>query len=949
MFLIGGWVVMGSTGAAGAAQTETRSGTFNISWGDGKPGTNRGSQRLYFLTESNGRTSRLLLDEKLTRAFGGPEALNRKQVKVSGVTPVTIQATGGEPTFQVQSIQPAVNTAVVTRDTVTGSKPYITILCKFSDVITEPKPLSYFGGLLGTIKPGLDDYWREVSYNNVNLLGSTVTGWYVLPQPRSYYIVNGLLNFDRATSDCTGVADSVVNFPSFYGINLMFNDELDGSAWGGSRTLTLDGQTKTYSLTWEPPWGYSNQGAIAHEMAHSFGMEHSANAFDDPYKNQWDVVSDIWDHCPPAGPYLDPNYGCVGQHTIAYSKDQVGWIPAAQRFNYTPGSGPQTLTLEQLSQPQTNNYLIARIPIGTSGTQFYTVEARRTVGYDSVLPGSAVIIHQVDTTRDNPAQVVDADGNGNTGDAGAMWEPGEIYNDTTNGISISVDAATATGFVVTINPNPQPVINALAPNPVIVNSGNFTLNVYGSGFVPNSVVRWNGTDRPTTFISSAQLSAAISATDINATGTASLTVYSPGPGGGISNVQTISINNPAPAISSISPASVAAGAPGFTLTINGSNFLNSQAATSTVTVNGANKQTLNISNTQITIAISASDIATPGPIPVSVTNPGPGGGTSTAYLNVLKPSITGLVPSSVPAGSSGTTLIVKGSGFYNGSKVRFNGSDRTASFDNATGNLSVALSAADLQSSGAKAVVVVNSTSVLSDPATFTVQPPAITGLSPAAVLSGTSTGFTLTVYGTNFISGSQIKWGTTTLTTNFVSDHQLTATISPGNIGAATSANQYTIPVQVLNGSANSNTQGFAVYSPICSAGYPLVVFNTNDSSGCGGLTWALSAAAGRSGSQTITLIPANNTLTLNATPALPDVPLNVTLYGGCGLNGPLVTINAGAVTTLVSGKGLFNLSGGDTLSGLKITGLKVTGVKNILPSSSSQPNRLTCVQLYH
>ena len=43
----------------------------------------------------------------------------------------------------------------------------------------------------------------------------------------------------------------------------------------------------------------------------------------------------------------------------------------------------------------------------------------------------------------------------------------------------------------------------------------FTLTLIGSGFTANSVVRWNGADRPTVYESSYRLSAAISAADVS--------------------------------------------------------------------------------------------------------------------------------------------------------------------------------------------------------------------------------------------------------------------------------------------------------------------------------------------------------------------------------------------------------------------------------------------------
>ena len=61
-----------------------------------------------------------------------------------------------------------------------------------------------------------------------------------------------------------------------------------------------------------------------------------------------------------------------------------------------------------------------------------------------------MVIHEVDLSRIIPAHVVDADGNNNTGDAGAMWTVGEVFRDTANRISVSVIYATTTGFRVHI-------------------------------------------------------------------------------------------------------------------------------------------------------------------------------------------------------------------------------------------------------------------------------------------------------------------------------------------------------------------------------------------------------------------------------------------------------------------------------------------------------------------
>ena len=68
-----------------------------------------------------------------------------------------------------------------------------------------------------------------------------------------------------------------------------------------------------------------------------------------------------------------------------------------------------------------------------------------------------------------------------------------------------------TAITVTQAPNPVPVLSSLSPASVVAGSGGVTLTVTGSGFVASSVVRWNGADRPTTFVNATQVRASLSA------------------------------------------------------------------------------------------------------------------------------------------------------------------------------------------------------------------------------------------------------------------------------------------------------------------------------------------------------------------------------------------------------------------------------------------------------
>jgi M6 family metalloprotease-like protein len=469
------------------------SGWFSIIWGDGPEGE---SQMGYTLTDDSGQATPLLLDETLAQSLGGVLSFDRKYVSVEGVWAAPLSDQGAPTVLNVTSISLAAlpgtklgNAGVL--PAVTGTKPWISIMCKFSDKSAEPKNLAYFQGMYANVKPGLDHFWRQLSYNNVDLIGSNASGWFNLPHTEAYYNpsdTGGGTDLDLLATDCTAAANPTVNFSLYQngGINMMFNTDVDnGWAWGGTKWMNLDGVAQVWSITWEPPWAYDDISVIQHEMGHGFGLPHSSGAYGATYDNAWDVMS--WDryNCIAA---TDPTYGCIAQHTISYHKDKLGWIPGGQKLTPTWGS-TTTITLEQLGLPTTSNYKMAQIPIGGSGTHFYTVEARRLTGYDIKLAGAAVIIHEVDTTRLIPAHVLDPDLNNNTADAGAMWIAGETFTDATNQISVAVLSATATGFTVRIQLGPVGVPPA-APTPLTPSGSIATGNPTFTWTRPAGVTKW---------------------------------------------------------------------------------------------------------------------------------------------------------------------------------------------------------------------------------------------------------------------------------------------------------------------------------------------------------------------------------------------------------------------------------------------------------------------------
>jgi len=80
-----------------------------------------------------------------------------------------------------------------------------------------------------------------------------------------------------------------------------------------------------------------------------------------------------------------------------------------------------------------------------------------------------------------------------------------------------------------------PVLTAISPSTKRVGYPAFTMIVSGENFRPTSVVRFGGSDRPTTYVSPTQLLVDVPESDMATVGMKNVSVFTPAPGGGISN------------------------------------------------------------------------------------------------------------------------------------------------------------------------------------------------------------------------------------------------------------------------------------------------------------------------------------------------------------------------------------------------------------------------------
>src|SRR5262245_57730460 len=379
------------------------------------------------------------------------------------------------------------------------------------------------------------------------------------------------------------------------------------------------------------------------------------------------------------------------------------------------------------------------------------------------------------------------------------------------------DVRRATSVAVTVDRalTPPPVASSLSPDTVVAGSSAFTLTVRGSQFVPWSVVRWNGANRTTTFVSSTELQTAIDAADIAAGGPAQVSVLTPAPGGGASGNLAFTIANPAPNVVSVSPSSVTAGAAAFTVTVNGSGFVNA----SVVRWNGATRPTTFVSGVQLQASITAADVAATGTAQVSVVTPAPGGGTSGNLAFTVEnpvPTVTSLSPSTVTAGASAFMLTVNGNGFANASVVRWNGVNRPTTFVSGT-QLQAAISAADVVPAALPLLSVLTPApgGGTSGDLVFTIANPvpAVMSLSPSSVTAG-APAFTVTVNGSGFANTSVVRWNGATRPTTFVSGTQLQASIPASDVAAVGAAQVSVVAAPPVGGT--SGDLAFTIANPV-------------------------------------------------------------------------------------------------------------------------------------
>lgn len=346
-------------------------------------------------------------------------------------------------------------------------------------------------------------------------------------------------------------------------------------------------------------------------------------------------------------------------------------------------------------------------------------------------------------------------------------------------VSDSSTGATSGGYSEIVSP----VLFAIGPASAAGGAGSVTITATGVGFTANTgltiTAAGQATRLATTYVNSTTLTAMIPASALRTAG--NLLVQAVDASGGHSLTQTFTVTQAAASIASLAPSAATAGAPGFTLTVNGSNFVPGAA----VQWNSAALATTFVSSSQLAAAVPASLVQAAGTASVTVVVSGAPVSTAVSFtINPPPPTISAIAPQSAFAGGPAFTLTVTGTNCGSGCTVQWNGQPLATTLANG-GQAAASVPAGLIASAGTASIRLAAPGGAVSNTANFLINPPAPTliSISPSSVTSGSASA-SLSVTGLNFVPGAVVLWNGTPLATAFASATLLTATVSGSLIG---------------------------------------------------------------------------------------------------------------------------------------------------------------------
>jgi len=202
----------------------------------------------------------------------------------------------------------------------------------------------------------------------------------------------------------------------------------------------------------------------------------------------------------------------------------------------------------------------------------------------------------------------------------------------------------------------SPELHVLTPAEANAGDQGLTIDISGADFIEGAQVFWDGRYMPTTFLDPSALRTEVSSDVLTSGRIAQVIVRNPD--GQTTNALPVSVYNPVPSLSSLSPAYLTGGSGSSWVMARGANFV----PTSTVRWDGVPGESSYVVSGWIDTAVPADLFVAGGEFQVTVENPAPAGGMSNALAFrvstfTLSPSQTSVT---VNAGEAATyTILLK--------------------------------------------------------------------------------------------------------------------------------------------------------------------------------------------------------------------------------------------------------------------------------------------------
>ena len=305
-------------------------------------------------------------------------------------------------------------------------------------------------------------YYHELSYGALTVTGD-VYGWYTLPYPESHYGMdcNGIDSSDCSTQDqswqlaqdAASLAQKDVDFSKydyFIFIHSGYGQESSGvtnDVWsvtymGGIFVYTLTKSLTLFSVVPELEAGGASPGGVyCLEFGHDLGLP---DLYD---TNTGKTILGPWE-LMDKGAWNGNPAGSSPAHMTAWGKIQLGYISGPTLATIQDGT-TSTYTVDP-TEIASNNIHAIKIPLVIS-SEYYLVEVRAQIGFDTALPAFGVLITFVSENQ-VVGKVHVIDGHPSVPDLNdAVWTVGQTFTDSANDVAVTVTSQNGNSYQVTVN------------------------------------------------------------------------------------------------------------------------------------------------------------------------------------------------------------------------------------------------------------------------------------------------------------------------------------------------------------------------------------------------------------------------------------------------------------------------------------------------------------------